>query len=184
MRKNISMIECFGIFSKVTAFDGIEWCFAVARTMLFPLHHKAGANALAEAKEREASRAAFPFPTSRWQITERRGLTPRSPNPDQPLAEFVDANRLFANVAFHQVRPRHCSVADAGKQTGSSYEPHVRCVSVSATDVRSPFTPRSGRTVRIVQAASPDPLLAPIETLFAELARRRLRSLTAERSPG
>jgi hypothetical protein len=101
----------------------------------------------------------------------------------EDLAELVDANRLFANLALHHVRPHDCSATDAGKQT-CSYDPHLGCVSVPVVNVRSPLTLGSGRAVRIVQAASPDPLLAPIETLFAELARRHLRSLATKESPG
>jgi hypothetical protein len=97
----------------------------------------------------------------------------------EDLAELVDANRLFAHLALHHVRPRHCSVADEGKQT-YSYEPHLGCGSVSA--LSPPSTRRCCRAIRIVQSASPNPPQAPIETLFAELARRRLRSLATKES--
>ncbi len=101
---------------------------------------------------------------------------------DPTRAEFVGANRLFARLVLHQVRP-HDRSADAAKQRiGSSHNPNPGLLSVPALDARSSFPLRSERSVTTA-AASPDPLSAPIETLFSELARRRLRRLAAEERP-
>ena len=105
-----------------------------------------------------------------------------SPTTDSARAEFVGANRLFARLVLHQVR-QHDRSADAAKQQiGSSHNPNPGLVSVPAPDARSSFPLRSERSVTAA-AASPDPLSVPIETLFSELARRRLRRLAAEERP-
>lgn len=78
-------------------------------------------------------------------------------------AEFIAANRLFARLVLHQVRPHDRSAAVAKRPIGSSHNRNPGLVSVPA--------------------ASPDPLPAPIETLFSELARRRLRRLAVKERP-
>lgn len=98
---------------------------------------------------------------------------------NRPGSEFVTADRLLARLTLHQVRPHHRSIVDAGKQSCSSCDPRG-CLSISVPSVRSPFNMRSGPAVGIVHTAPPDALLAPIETLFTELAGRYLRNLAAE----
>lgn len=207
--KNIPMIECSGIFSKEIAFDCSESGFAAARTMLFPLHHSADADALIRAnEERTASPAKAASPKSCRQIKQRRVSllsecgrlgTPiscaieelRNPSHVRDTAEtrrgrsdgagdeFVATDRLLARLTLRQVR-RHHTIADAGKQGSSSLVPCVSQLSVSVPNVGSPFTLRSGLTVRNVHPASPNTLYAPIETLFTELARRRLLNFVAK----
>lgn len=101
---------------------------------------------------------------------------------DAARAEFIGANCLFARLVLHHVRP-HDRSADAAKQRiGSSHDLNHGLVSAPALHARSSFPLRSGRSVTTA-AASPNPLSAPIETLFSELARRRLRRLAAEERP-
>ena len=206
--KNIPMIECSGIFSNEIAFDCSESGFAAARTMLFPLHHNADADALITANEEgTASSAEAANPRSCRQINPRRGpllfdsggfSTPVSCaigqtwNPVRNTAEtrhgrnirvgteFVATDRLLAMLALRQVHPRHHSVAGAGKPQCSSLVPRISRVSVSAPNGGSPFTSHSGVTAKSVHPASPNTLYAPIETLFTELARRRLLSFVAQ----
>lgn len=203
------MIECSRIFSKEIAFDCSESGFAVAGTMLFPLHNAdaaalIGANEVGTASPSEAAR-----PRSHLQIKQRREpLLSESDRPSPPIgcaleepwnfshvyntaetrrgethrvdAEFVVApDRLLARLTLRQVRPRQHAIADAGKPNCSSLVPYSSPVSVSVPNVSSPFTIRSGPIVRSVNAASPDVAHDPIETLFTELARRRLCSLVA-----
>jgi hypothetical protein len=204
------MFECFGIFSKVKAFDCNDLGLAAARTMLFPLHHASGADSSIRANgEESASRAEFANPLSRPQIKHRLGFSlpsesgrlgaqvscgvtePRNLShihsaagtqrgqTDRPGAEFVAADRLLARLTLHQVRPNHRSIVGAGEKSCSACDP-IGCLSISVPSVRSPFNMRSGPAVGIVHTASPDALLAPIETLFTELAGRCLRNLAAE----
>jgi hypothetical protein len=204
------MFECFGIFSKVKAFDCNDSGLAAARTMLFPLHHASGADSSIRANgEESASRAEFANPLSGPQIKHRLGFSlpsesgrlgaqvscgvtePRNLShihsaagtqrgqTDRPGAEFVAADRLLARLTLHQVRPNHRSIVGAGGKSCSSCDP-IGCLSISVPSVRSPFNMRSGPAVGIFHTASPDALLAPIETLFTELAGRCLRNLAAE----
>lgn len=102
---------------------------------------------------------------------------------DPPRAEFVGANRLFARLVLHQVRPHDRSAAAAKQRNGFSHNRNPDLVSVPALDARSPFTLRSEWSVTTVPGTWPDLRPAPIETLFRELARRRLRRLAAKEQP-
>jgi hypothetical protein len=102
---------------------------------------------------------------------------------DPTRAEFVGAKRLFARLVLHQVRPHDRSAATAKQPTGSSPNRNPGLVSVPAPDAGSSFPLRSERSVTTAPATSPDPLPAPIETLFSELARRHLRRLAAKEQP-
>jgi hypothetical protein len=102
---------------------------------------------------------------------------------DPTRAEFVGANRLVARLVLHQVRPHDRPAAAAKQPIGSSHNRNPGLVSVAAPDARSSFTLRSERPVTDAPAASPGSLPAPIETLFSELARRRLRKLAAKERP-
>lgn len=77
-------------------------------------------------------------------------------------AEFVGANRWFARLVLHQVRPHDPSAVGAQTRIGFSHNRRPNAMSVTAPSVESPST--------------------PIETLFRELARRRLRRLAAMES--
>ena len=101
-----------------------------------------------------------------------------------PRAEFVAANRLFARLVLHQVRPHDRSAAAAKQRNGFSHNRNPGLVSVPAPDAGLSFTLRSERPVTTTPVASLDPLPAPIKTLFSKLARRRLRRLTAKERPG
>jgi hypothetical protein len=98
---------------------------------------------------------------------------------DLPSADFVVANRLFATLLLHQVRPGDRSAAVAKQPIGFSHNRNPGSASVPAPEAKSSFTLRSGRSMTATPAASPDPLPSSIETLFSELARRRLRRLAA-----
>jgi hypothetical protein len=78
-------------------------------------------------------------------------------------AGFVGANRLFASLVLHQVRSRDRSAAVAKQRIGSSHNRKPGPESAAAPDAGWSST--------------------PIETLFSELARRRLRRLVAKERP-
>lgn len=242
MIKNISMIECFGVFSEVIAFVCIGSQFAAVRTSL-PSHRRIGAGAAsARANEvGEASIARFVPSVSRRGITERRELSlgpqkceclfegqstrcpcfdssaqatphasrgepsscgteeprccnsrhPQNPalvqtsrTADSPCAAFVGANRLFARLVLHQVRPRDRSVAAPEQRIGSFRNLNPGSVSVPTADAITVFTVGSKRPLTIAEAASRGSPLAPLETMLVELARRRLRSLAANKRTG
>jgi hypothetical protein len=83
--------------------------------------------------------------------------------------ELSDANHLLARLVFQQIRPRIRSGVTEGQ--GCSFDKaHVGRVPASTTpDVPSALT---GQFVLPDEA----PVPPPVETLFTQLARRRLRS--------
>jgi hypothetical protein len=97
-----------------------------------------------------------------------------------PRAELIDAHGLFASLVWHQVRPRDRSAVDARPRTGSSHDSKTGPVLVGASDVGSPSPLKSAQAVATPQGHSPVSFPAPIETLFSQLAWRRLRSLAVE----
>jgi len=102
---------------------------------------------------------------------------------DPTRADFVGANRLFARLVLHQVRPKNRSAAAAKQRNGFPHNGNPDLVSVPGPDAGLSFTLKPERSVTTAPAASPDPLPAPIETLFSELARRCLRRLSAKERP-
>lgn len=99
-------------------------------------------------------------------------------------AELGDTKRLVATLVLQQIRPLHHSAADAKEQSCSSYEaPSGRRGAVTPPPVRSPFPKRSVNPSVTVKAAAQDLSPASMETLFIELARRRLPSLAAKEKP-
>jgi len=98
-----------------------------------------------------------------------------------PGDAFIGGNRLFAGLVLHQVRPCDRSAAAPKQPINSSRNPNPSPVSVPGPNAGSVFTPGCEQPLRIAQAAWSGPPLAPIETLFSELARRRLRSLAPEK---
>jgi hypothetical protein len=101
-----------------------------------------------------------------------------------PRTELVDAQCLFATLVLHQVRSSNePSVADGRPQHHSTHDPKPGAQSVAVADIGSSFMLRSGKHVMVAEATSSDPLTTPIETLFSELARRRLRKFALEEKP-
>ncbi len=94
---------------------------------------------------------------------------------------FVGANRLFAGLVLHQVRPLDRPTAAPQPRIDSSRNRSLG--PVSAPDPASVFAleSESERPLKIAQGALSGPPVAPIETLLAELARRRLRNLAAKK---
>jgi hypothetical protein len=74
-------------------------------------------------------------------------------------------------------------VADARPQNHCSHDPKPGALSVAVADIGSPFALGSAKRVTIAEAAPSHPLPRPIETLFSELARRRLRKLAIREKP-
>jgi hypothetical protein len=98
---------------------------------------------------------------------------------DEAGAEFVNGNRLFASLLFRKIRPHRC-VAPETEQSCSFCNPQPGRVLVAAPNVRSPSPRRFRWPATIAQATSADPLSEAVETLFTQLAMRRLRSLAVK----
>jgi hypothetical protein len=198
------MLECFGVFSEVIAFVCIGWQFAAVRTLLSSQRRIAADAASVRANEvGEPSIARFAPPTSRRGIIEGpesslsrpdgfshgqpKGLPPfesssqtgQMSNP--PHAGFVGANHLIAGLVLHQIRPRARSAAAPRQRVGYSRSLNAGPISVPVCDAGPVFTLGSERSFAIAQAGMLEPPLASIETLLAELARRRLARLAAKK---
>jgi hypothetical protein len=198
------MLECFGVFSEVIAFVCIGSQFAAVRTLL-PSHCRIAADAASVRANEvgEPSIARFAPPTSRRGITEGPELSlPRpgrfsdaQPNgllrfdsssqtgqtSDPPYAALVGANYLFAGLVLRQIRPRARSAAVPKQRVGHSRSLKSDPASVPACDAGPVFTLESEPSLTIAQAGTPKPPLTSIETLLADLARRRLGRLAAKK---
>jgi hypothetical protein len=106
--------------------------------------------------------------------------SPEATYANAPPAELVDAHSLFASLVWHQVRPRERSAVDARLRIGSSHDSKTGPVWVGTSEVGSLSPLRAAQAVAITQADSPVSIPGPIETLFSQLAWRRLSSLAAE----
>lgn len=163
---NIPMIECFRICSKVAEFAGLMSRRQITERQTMPLPSLK--------PDRYHGRVIFDSSQPIRQSVHRTATTQTGQATDAAGAELIEANGLFASLVFQQIRPRNRSAADAKGQSCSSDEPQLGCTAVSLRDVQWPSSRRSD---------SPDSLPVPIETLFSELARRRLRSLAAKERP-
>lgn len=201
------MSECFIVFSEVIAFVCIGSHCAAVRTSL-PSHRwigadaaSAGANKVAEAPiARSVPPTSYQGATEGWELSpppqrhsapcDRRSelLSGGTQEPGQVadplLVAFVGANRLLAGLLLQQVRPRDRSPAAPKQRISSTRNRNGGADFGPTPDAGLAFTPASERPLTTAQAASPSLPLAGIETLFAELARRRICSLAAkERAP-
>jgi len=107
-------------------------------------------------------------------------VTERGQATGPPEAGLGGATRLLAGLLLHQVRSRDCSATAPQVSRNRSPGP----ASAPTPDARSEIMLGSERSLTTAQSTLLDPSLAPIETLLAELARRRLRSLAAKKRAG
>jgi hypothetical protein len=101
-----------------------------------------------------------------------------------PCAELVDPHGFFASLLLHQVRPDHRSaVADAAPQNPCSHDPKPEARSVAVADIESALAPGSAKSSPMPEAVTSHPLPTPLETLFTELAHRRVCKLAIREKP-
>jgi hypothetical protein len=101
-----------------------------------------------------------------------------------PCTELVDPHGFFAGLVLHQVRPDHRSaVADAVPQNHFSHDPKPGARSVAVADIESTSAPGSAKPSPMPEAATSHPLPTPLETLFTELAHRRVCKLAIREKP-
>jgi hypothetical protein len=134
-----------------------------------------------ELSRSEPSQLALPLPRcwTRKQISSSTVI-----HGNAPRAEVVGDHRLVATLVLHQVRPGNRSPAvDAGPRNHFPREPKTGAFSVTIADIGSPCAVGSTKRVAIAEAGYSDPVPTPIETLFSELARRRLRNFAIREKP-
>lgn len=160
MRKNISIIECFGVFSTVIAFAGIESRFRAARTVLAERRTADAAATLAPAQG-ETSTTGVARPMSRRSTTERRDSCLPPPGPD-----------------WRSDSPRGAIPLDSTLQTGSGVLAAPVCRGIQEAPGRwarkrvcKPAVTPSGQT-----AGPPYAELVDANGFFASLVLRRVRA--------
>jgi hypothetical protein len=101
-----------------------------------------------------------------------------------PSVELVDTQSLFARLVWHQVRSgNQPAVAETKSQNQSSHDQKSDVPSFAVAVIGSPIAFRSAKRVTGADQGSSDPPTTPIETLFCELACRRLRKVAIEEKP-
>jgi hypothetical protein len=161
MRKNIRIIECFGVFSQVIAFAGIESRFAAART-IFPERRTADAAATLTRVQGETSTTEVARPMSRRQIRERRELSLPPSGPDWRF----DSRHGGAIPSDFTLRTDSCGLATA---VGCGIQEAPRCW--ARERVGKPVLTPPSQT-----AGPPHAEVLDANGFFASLVLRRVRA--------
>jgi hypothetical protein len=171
------MLECFGIFSRVTGFARPMSRRTVTnrRELLLPslIPDRHQTRPLFDSCVRPAAIAAIngsgedPSRGGTRQSIRCLALKQAIPTTEVAGLELTGANPLLARLVFQQIRSGIRSGAAEGQ--GCSDKPQVGRVPASAPDVPPALTRQSVLTDEA-------PVPPPVETLFTQLARRRLRS--------
>jgi len=148
-----------------------------------PPEFDSSSQAAAYARRSEPLRCGTEEAPRRWNTepTHIPAVTQEGQTTGPPGAGFIGANRLFAGLVLRQVHPRDRSGTAPKQRTASPRNLNPGPVSVPVSDAGSVFTLGSERPLPSAPAASSGPPLAPMVTLLAELARRRLRGLAARK---
>jgi hypothetical protein len=101
-----------------------------------------------------------------------------------PSVELIGTQSLFARLVWHQVRSgNQPALAETKSQDQSSPDRKSDAASFAVAVIGSPFAFRSAKRVTVADRGSSHLLTTPIETLFCELVRRRLRKLAIKEKP-
>lgn len=110
--------------------------------------------------------------TQSWirQSIQCRASKQADPTTKMASPEFIAGVHLLARLVFQRIRPRSRS-GGMGEQSCSPDEPQRAL---------TPITSRNIALTGQAEASISTPVPPPVETLFTELARRRLRGRTTE----
>jgi hypothetical protein len=176
------MPECFGVFSEVTEFARpmSRRQPTNRRELLLPslMHDRHQTVVICDPSAPPAPIAAInghgAEPARCWtrQSVQYRAAKQVGPTTEVASPELIAGNHLLARLVFQRVRPRSRSGVMGG-QSCSADEPQR---------VRTPIAPPNIASPVIGPAEAPvlAPVPPPVETLFAQLARRRLRGRATE----
>jgi hypothetical protein len=176
------MLECFGVFSEVTGFTRpMSRRKATNRRelllpSLIPDRHQPAAifDPSVPAAPVAAINGSDAEPAGCWtrQSIHYRAAKQAGPTTEIASPELIAGNRLLARLVFQRIRP--CSRSGVmGGQSFSPDEPQCERTPVAPSNIASPLTGRAGAPVSA-------PVPPPVETLFAQLARRRLQGRATE----
>ena len=176
------MLECFGVFSGVTGFSP-----PMSRRQtpnrrelllpsLIPDRHQTAIifDPSVPPGPVAATNGDGAEPPRSWarQSIQCRAAKQAGPTTELASPELIAGSHLLARLVFQRIRPRSRS-AGMGEQNCSPDEPQRARTPIAPPNVASPLI---GHAAASISAPGPP----PVETLFTQLARRRLRGRTTE----
>jgi hypothetical protein len=170
------MLECFGVFSEVTGFARpmSRRPATNRRELLLPslMPDRHQAVVIFDPGVPPAPIAAINGvePARCWtrQSIHYRATKQVIPTSEVASPELIAENHLLATLVFQRVRPRSRSGVMGGPSCSADEPPRAR----------TPFAPPDIASPLIGPAEAP--VSEPVESLFTQLARRRLRGRPAE----
>ena len=193
--ENIPMKECFGVFSRVAEFASPMSRRQIVEKREFSLpslgadrhikHVILDPSLLTGSCRRVGPDCGGGEPLQGWTRdgVHTQAAKQMDQRADASDSEFVVSNSLFARMLLRHIRSFNRAVVENEKQSGAFCEAKAGRMSDSSPDVGLSIRRQSQCPPAIRQSLVSDPPLAPIETLFTELARRRLRSPIAKEKP-
>jgi hypothetical protein len=176
------MSKCFGVFSKVT-----EFARPMSRRQatnrrelllpsLIPARHQTAVvfdpNAPPAPAATVYGNGAEPPRYWTHQSIHYRAAKEASQTIEVASPELIAGNHLLARLVFQQIRPRSRSAVRGG-QTYSPEEPQHARTAIVSPDIASPV-------IGCAQTPVSAPVPSAVETLFIQLARRRLGGRATE----
>jgi hypothetical protein len=175
------MLECFGVFSEVTGFPPpmSRRKTTNRRELLLPSlipdrHQTAVIFAPSVPPAPVAAtndNGAEPAQSWTRQSLQCRAAKQAGPTTKMASPEFIAGSHLLARLVFQRIRPRSRS-GGMGEQSCSPDEPQCARTPIAPPNIASPLIGHAEASI-----SAPPP---PVETLFTQLARRRLRGRTTE----
>jgi hypothetical protein len=176
------MLECFGVFSGVTGFAPpmSRRQTTNRRELLLPslIPDRHQTAVIFDPSVPPAPVAATngngAEPARSWtrQSIQCRAAKQAGPTTEMASPALIAGNHLLARLVFQRIRP--CSRSGRmGEQSCSPDEPQRARTPIAPPNIASPLIGRA-------EASISAPVPPPVETLFTQLARRRLRGRTAE----
>jgi hypothetical protein len=182
--KNNSMRECFGVSLRVTEFISPMSRRQVVnrRELLLPLQipdrYPTGIvfepEPCVPAGPTEIARGETGEPPEAWtrHTTHCNPAKQTTETIEGATAALIAGNHLLAQLVFLRIRPgRHRGTTN--EQTGSPHKVQRTRPLIAPPDVAAPH-------VKCAEVPVPAPIPPEVETLFTQLARRRLRRRTLE----
>ena len=175
------MLECFGVFSRVTEFASpmTRRQTTNRRELLLPslipdryqtavIFPSLPPAPVAETNGDSAESArSWARQSIQWRAAKQAAPTTEVASP-----ELIAGSHLLARLVFQRIRPRSRSGRMGARSCSPDESQHAR-TPIAPRNIASPLTGR-------VEASVSAPVPLPIETLFTQLARRRLRGRTTE----
>jgi len=176
------MLKCFGVFSGVTGFappmsrQKTTNRRELLLPSLIPDRHQTGVIFAPGAPPAPvvATNGDGAKPARLWARLSIQCRTTKQAGPTTKMAgpELIAGSHLLARLVFQRIRPRSRS-GGLKEQSCSADEPNQVRTPIAPRNIASPLAGR-------VEASVSAPVPPPIETLFTQLARRRLRGRTTE----